>query len=298
MYNAFLFTACSIIWGSTWYAIEFQLGVVPQAWSVAYRFTAAGLLLMAVTRLRGRRLRFSRADHALFAAVGTFMFSSNYLCVYLGTGYLTSGLVAVAFSALSVFNLINGRLYLKQGIAPRTALGAGVGLFGVVLLFWREVSAFSLDDSGLVGLLFVLSAGWLASTGNTLLAAERTQRIPIMSLNAWAMLYGGVIMAAIAAVWQGPPVFDTGSAYLLSFSYLVIMGTVLTFTMFLVLVQREGLARAGYVAVMTPLVALIISTLFEDYRWTAEGMAGIALVLLGNFLIKRRAAPAPEPAKP
>ncbi|MBK5910990.1 hypothetical protein CCR85_05725 [Rhodothalassium salexigens] len=287
MVNALLFVACSLIWGSTWYAIEFQLGAVPQAWSVAYRFAGAGLILMGVCLARRVRLTWRPADHALFAAVGLFLFSANYLFVYLGTGYLTSGLVAVAFSALSVFNLVNGRLYLGQRISGATAAGAGAGLGGVVLLFWREVSTFSLADDTLVGLALILVAGYLASTGNTLLAAERTRRVPGLALNAWAMLYGGGAMALAALIWKGPPVIDTSPAYLLSYAYLVIAGSVLTFTMYLVLVQREGLARAGYVAVMTPLVALLISTLFEDYTWHATGFAGIALVLLGNLLIKR-----------
>ncbi|MBK5921231.1 hypothetical protein CCR80_09325 [Rhodothalassium salexigens] len=187
-----------------------------------------------------------------------------------------------------VFRLVGvqpGQWPALSGPADLRRRGAGLG--GVVLLFWREVSAFSLADDTLVGLALILVAGYLASTGNTLLAAERTRRVPGLALNAWAMLYGGGAMALAALIWKGPPVIDTSPAYLLSYAYLVIAGSVLTFTMYLVLVQREGLARAGYVAVMTPLVALLISTLFEGYTWHATGFAGIALVLLGNLLIKR-----------
>ncbi|MGF1607419.1 MAG: DMT family transporter [Rhodothalassiaceae bacterium] len=288
MVNALFFTLLTLIWGTTWYAIEFQLGVVPQAWSVSYRFSLAALILFVLAVALRQPLRYPALHHRLFAATGAAIFCFNYLLVYYGTAYLTSGLVAVAFSALSLFNLMNGRLLLKQPLAPAMLLGAVCGTAGLVLVFWPEVRQLSLADDGLLGLLLVIGAAFTASLGSTFLASERARRVPKLPLNAWSMAYGGLIMAGVALISQGAPVLDTRPSYVWSLAYLVLWGTVLSFTLLLMLIDRIGLGPSGYVAVMTPLVALIISTVFEGYEWTPLAILGIALVLCGNVLIRLR----------
>ena len=290
MVNAGLFVLITLIWGTTWYAIEFQLGVVPQSWSVAYRFGGSALLLFLLSLARGHDLRYPRRLHGLFFAIGACIFSLNYLQVYWGTAYLPSGLVALAFSALSLFNLINGRLWLKQRFTWPMLIGAVIGSTGLGLVFWPEIAGAALSSQALVGLVLVLGAAFTASAGNTMLARKAVHALPGLAVNAWSMAYGAGLMALIALIFDGAPVLDTRPAYLWSFLYLVIWGTVLSFTIYLALIQRIGLGPAGYVAVIMPLVALSVSTLFEGYRWSGPALAGVGLILLGNILIRHRPA--------
>lgn len=299
MATALLFVLCTLIWGSTWYAITFQLGTVPIEWSVAYRFFLAAGLLLAYCALTGKRLRFSLSEHALFAGLGALLFSVNYMLVYTGTIYLTSGLVAVVFSMMTLTNQFNGAIFLKQRLEPRVVVGAVLGLGGLALVFWPEFERFTLTGATAQGIGICLLGTLSASLGNTLAASARGQSMPIFQFNGFAMLYGAALMAAFALVRDAPPAFDWSAPYLLSLVYLAVLGTVVAFTIYLTLLKSMGLSRAGYIAVAIPVVALAISTLFEGYRWNWQAAAGVALVIAGNLLLRRRRAKpahAPQPA--
>ena len=103
----------AIIWGSTWLAIKYQLGVVPPELSVVYRFTAAALLLFVYVRLRQLPLRFSLQQHGFIALQGLFLFSLNYLLVYLAEQYLSSGMVAMIFSTIDPRRPSVSRLWFR-----------------------------------------------------------------------------------------------------------------------------------------------------------------------------------------
>ncbi len=138
-----LYAITTLIWGSTWLAITFQLGTVPPAVSVVWRFALSALILLAYALLRQLPLRFSFRDHAWMAVQGFFMFGLSYVCVYLAEGNLTSGLVAVVFSVIVFWNIIGMRLLFSTPINPATLFAAALGVAGVVLVFWSEIASFS-----------------------------------------------------------------------------------------------------------------------------------------------------------
>src|SRR3990170_7612690 len=98
MQSALFYTVTCLIWGSTWLVITFQLGVVAAEASIVYRFALAALLLMLYALARRLPMRFTPRQHAFIALQGTFLFSLNYILVYLAEQNLTSGLVAIVFS--------------------------------------------------------------------------------------------------------------------------------------------------------------------------------------------------------
>lgn len=190
MLNAVLFIICVLIWGSTWYAIKFQFGIVPIEWSVAYRFFLAAILLLGWCIITRRRLRFSWSDHAVFAGLGALLFCLNYVLLYWGTSYLTSGLVAVIFSMMSLANQVNGALLLRIRIEPKVLVGALCGLSGLGLIFAPEFAKISGNDGLVAGIVLCLLGTLSASFGNTLAATERGKNFPLFAFNGYAMLYG------------------------------------------------------------------------------------------------------------
>ncbi|MFQ5535374.1 MAG: DMT family transporter, partial [Sphingomonadales bacterium] len=190
MGNLFLYVLTVGIWGTTWIAITFQLGNVPESWSVAYRFALAAIVLHLFCLARGFRLRFGLAPHLHFLGLGLFLFSANYWLVYLSTDHLASGLVAVVFSIMSVFNIFNAMLFLGKPLERRALLSAGLGLTGVTFIFWPEVQSLSLSDEGAVGLALALGSAMLASWGNTISARTSSEGLTVHAMNAWSMTYG------------------------------------------------------------------------------------------------------------
>ena len=296
MLNLFLFSTTVLIWGSTWYAITFQLGEVPLEWSIVYRFSASAAIMFVFCLVTKSPLRFSWRQHRVFAGLGLFLFSANYYFTYLSIEYLTSGLVAIVFSLLVLMNIFNGVLFLKRPLEWRMVAVSLVGLFGLVLIFWPDLKSFSFGSLAMIGLGAAILATWLASLGNTVAASKTAQPLPLLPTNAWGMLYGSIFLTIFAMASGIKPGFDTSAPYLISLAYLAVFGTVIAFSCFLMLLSRAGLERAGYVAVAFPVVALAISTIFEGYQWTLLSLAGLVLVLGGNVVVLRtraRAEPCP-----
>lgn len=279
-----LYFAAVLIWGSTWYGIKFQLGEVDPAVSVAYRFALASVLLLAYCLIRRLKLRYSLAEHAAMAVLGACLFGFNYLLTYEGTVFLTSGLVAVLFSSIVLMNILNSVLFFRQPAALSMLLGAGLGLAGICLIFWPELS--NLNSSEIIkGAGITLMGTYIASLGNLVSARNQKHGLPVIQANAYGMGYGALIIAIWA--WSQGIAFNYSDKleYSLSLVYLAVFGSILAFGSYLTLLGRVGPSKAAYATVLFPIVALAISTIFENYHWQPMAILGVALVLIGNVII-------------
>ena len=287
-----------LIWGSTWYAIKFQIDTVHPIVSVAYRYVIAAVCLIAFCLYRGYRLRFSAGDHAGIAAQGTFLFSLNYILFYIAAADVTSGLLALVFSTIVLMNMINGALLFRFPVNAGVLAGAGLGLFGIALVFFPEVRDFEASRDTILGLGLAVVATYLASLGNMGSVYTQRRRLPVVQTNALGMAYGAVITLGVAAVLAATGRLEFGIdlsfPYLASLIYLAIFGSVLGFGAYLTLLGRIGADRAAYATVLFPVVALGISTALEGYVWTAPALAGTVFILAGNVLVlKARKPPLP-----
>ena len=284
MANFLFYTITVLIWGSTWLGIKFQLGNVEPALSVAYRFALAALILFIWCLTRRLPMRFSRADHFYIAMQGVFLFAFNYLLFYLAELQIASGLAAVVFSTIVVMNLLNGRFFLGTPIEMKVLFGGAMGMLGLILLFWPEMAAVNFSGPVIVGMLLSFAATYLASLGNIISARNQRRKLPVVQTNAFGMGYGSICMALVVIVSGAPITIDLSAPYLLSLAYLALFGSVIAFGCYLSLVGRIGPGRAAYTTLLFPVVALALSTFWEDYHWTLSGVCGILLILCGNYL--------------
>lgn len=291
MTNFQLFAGCVAIWGSTWLAITYQLGAVAPEASVFYRFLLASALLFAFCRARGLRLRLTGSEHLWIALQGVPMFSVSYVCVYYAEQHVVSGLVAVGYSASPLLNMLGMRLFFGTPMTTRVAAGAALGIAGITLVFWPQFSHLQAGGSVALGALLTMASVVLSSLSN--MAAHRNHKagLPVWQTMAWGMLYGAAATLAMAAALGRPMEFETTPAYLLSLVYLSVFGSILAFGGFLTLLGRIGAARAGYVGVMVPIVALVVSSIFEGYRWELLALLGVVISVAGNVIILRRPPP-------
>ncbi len=286
--NPVLFIVPALIWGSTFFAIKFQVGVVEPIWSVCYRFVLASLFLLSYCKLTGTSLRFSFRQHLRIALQGTLLFGVNYWLVYIAELELTSGLVAVAFSGVIFLNILFGTLFLGRSSERKVYLGAIVGLVGTVLLFYQDLASVSQADLPIVSLIICFSSVIIASLGNITSAANQQVGIPVIQANAFGMLYGGVLMGVIGFATQTPIGFDLSTEYIGSLIYLTIFGSILAFGSYLTLVGNIGPDRAAYVLVIIPVIAISFSAIFEDYPLTYLVGLGIVFILIGNFIVLKK----------
>lgn len=288
--SPFLYVSTILIWGTTFYAIRFQLGEVSPVVSVLWRFLIASLLLFAWIKAKGLPCQFSPRQHAWIALQGVFLFSLNYVLVYFATADLTTGLVAVVFAGVVGMNIFNGALFLGKAVAPSVVIGALSGTAGLALVFWPEVRTATGDSGVYAAIGLVLLSTYCASLGNIISARNQSEKIPVLQTNAFGMLYG-TLATTVYVLFSGIPLdFSFAPSYIFSLLYLSVFGSVLAFGAYLSLVGKIGADRAAYITVMFPIVALGISTIFEGYHWPTEAVFGIALVLLGNLLVLDKSA--------
>ncbi len=290
--NILLYIMTVVIWGSTWLAITYQLGEVPITISIFYRFILASGLLFIWVLFKRQKLKFPVKDHLFFMAQGFFLFSMNYIAAYAAGQYISSGLNAIGFSMVLVFNIFNSALFFRVPLTATVLLGASSGIAGITLIFWPSISSLDLSNESLLGIFLSLSGGLLASFGNMISFRNQQQEITVMESNAYGMGYGALWMLGLIMVQGIPFSFNFSYAYVLSLIHLSVFGTIVAFGCYLTLLGRIGASKASYALVMVPLVALIISTYFENFVWETHIYAGMGLIFLGNLIILAR-----KPAK-
>lgn len=284
------FILTGAIWGSTWFVITGQIDGVPAAWSVAYRFALATPALFIVAVAMGRRLRLSRPEHMLALGVGLAQFSGNFLFVYHAELFITSGIVAVMFALLMVPNAVFARIFLGERVQREFLIGSSVAIVGVGLLLMHEWRAAPVaGDEGDVALGIALAVGGIlaASIANVVQANRTGRGVPMVSLLAYAMLYGTLFDFAFAAITAGPPPLPDRPEYWAGIVFLALLGSVVTFPLHYNLVREIGAGRTAYNGIVTVSVAMLLSTLFEDYRWSPLTATGMALALTGLVLALR-----------
>ncbi len=282
------FIIVSLIWSSTWIVIRDQLGVVPASWSVTYRFIVAGFAMFAVIAVQRRPLWLDRPAMMLAAAMGLLQFSLNFNFVYRAEAYITSGLVAVIFALLIVPNTLLGRIFLKTTLNLRFLIGGSVAMIGIVLLLLREYRVADVGGSAvIVGGALTFAGVLSASAANVMQGGEVARRQDIFTLMAWSMAWGTLFNAIIALATVGAPVIDMRPGYIAGVLYLGIAASAITFPLYFGIIRDVGPGPAAWSSVLIPIIAMGISTVFEDYRWSTLAIAGAVLAIMGLIIALR-----------
>ncbi|MXO86729.1 EamA family transporter [Altererythrobacter aurantiacus] len=289
------FILTGIIWGSTWWVITDQIAGMPPSWSVAIRFAVATPAMFVLAKLMRRNLAIGLSGQLLALAIGITQFCGNFNFVYRAEQHLTSGIVAVMFTMLIVSNAAFGWWLLGQRITRNFVLGTLVALAGISLLLIHEARLSPLGGSIPLGILWAVLGILAASIANVVQANQTGRALPMVSLLAWSMLYGTIADFALAWLTAGPPVLPDRATFWLGIGWLALAGSVVTFPLHYTLVREIGAGRAAYNGIVTVIVAMLLSTLFENYRWNPLTILG-ALLALAGLVIALRARQTPPPA--
>ena len=285
MNNLILFTATLFCWSPTWYLIKFQLGYVDPLVSVFYRFVTASLIIFIYLIIKRKNLKFSFNQHIWFLFFGTCLYSINYVFFYTSNTYLVSAFPAIVFSTVVIMNIIGEWFYFKKKPTIKTLIGAAIGMVGIIIIFNKEIFNFSLSNGTHIGLFLALLGTFCASTGNMIHQRNLNNNFPLIQTIAFAMLYGSLMTLLVTQLNNTELLFEFTFRYIVSSAYLSVFGSIFAFIFYLKLLEKVGSGRAGYVGVVMPVIALLISTIFENLEWKGDLIIGLPVLLIGAVLV-------------
>ena len=284
MNTVLLFLLCSLIWGSTWFAITFQLGV-NSLWSVFYRFILAGVMLGVYCCLRTGFPRFSVSQHIRLFIQGACLCGISYWLVYESERHITSGLTAVLSTSVLYFNVMIRRLWLAKPAEAKVVAGGILGSVGVLLLMLPELDDQSIIDTAGKGMLEAILASLLLSFGCVACERNEEDNLPMLPTITLNMLYGSATVALIALAQGVVPEFSFSTEYIGSLIYLAVFGSVGALSSYVVLIRRIGSDRAAFIDVVYPVIALYLSSLVEGYQWSLMALLGVTFIAVGNTVV-------------
>ena len=278
---------CAVIWGTTWYAITWQLGKVAPVASLVWRFGLAALVLIVGCAVTGRSLKLTRGQHLAAAGQGAFVFAVSYSFTYAAEGHVNSAIVAVVFAGLAFLNLVLFRVVVGQKASPAAWMGASLGILGVAVLSGGEALGKGLDHRALFGIGLAFLAVLSSAVGNYFSWRGQQQGTAILPQTGWAMAYGTGMLVIYGMVTGASFTIDPSPGYLISLVYLAVMGSVVAFVTYFAVARAQGYALASYISALTPPIAMLVSVLLEDARFGWSAAVGLALVLGGQALLTR-----------
>jgi drug/metabolite transporter (DMT)-like permease len=284
-----LFALLCFIWGSTWLVIKVGYGELGPFTIAAVRFLVAGAILVPLVPLFGAPWPRGRTEWFLVVWVGVVLFGADYGLIYWGEQWLDSGLTAITFAILPVMTSVAAHFYLStERLTAQTLVGTALAFAGVVALFADRLA---IDRSQTWPMLAILASAACATAAN--LATKRHGRtLHPVSLNATAVLTGAAILFVAAYVAGEHVRFPTDAETWSAVLYLAVVGSVFTFLVYFWLLKTWSVTTLSFIAVFTPLVAVLLGFVFRAERptpWT--GLGGVLILGGATLALSKRESP-------
>lgn len=283
-----------LVWGSTYLA--FRIGVGPGGgfepfWMGALRFLAASLILLAFAAQQGWRLHLRGGELRMLAISGLVLWVGGNGLILIASQWAASGYAALLVGTTPIWAALIEALLDRKRPSGLTVTGLLVGLTGTAVLSVPKLE--SASHTTLLAILLLLIAPMLWSVG-TVYSQRRQPALEPAVVSAYQQLFGGlgflILSPLIGERWSDPSSAGWGALV-----YLIVFGSLIAYTSFVLAVRLLPLSIVTTYAYVNPVVALILGWLVLREPITLWTLAGSALILLGVGLVFRsRAASAPH----
>jgi drug/metabolite transporter (DMT)-like permease len=287
-----MFAFICFAWGTTWLAMKIGIAAVPPGLFAGLRWTVAGTVLLLILRLRGERVRPTMRLIPRLIFVSVLLITLNQVIQLYGLKYITAGLAAVISSALTPIALLGFAVAFGQERFTKRQIGAlSLGVVGVCTLFGPAALAGTLQLSQLGG-AFGVSIGCLCYTAGSVMTLPMMRSLAPVQLAGLTDLIGGLILLFASLLFEpgawGAMSLHWGWPSFLAWLYLLIPGSLISTTMYFLLVRDWGASKPGLYAFISPVIAVAIgASLFgEQLDW--GDAVGMALMLAAAGLALRR----------
>jgi drug/metabolite transporter (DMT)-like permease len=271
------FTGTVLIGGANFIAVSMSNEELPPLFGAALRFAAAALLFFVIAGVsrvplaRGR----SAAGAILYGLLG---FGAAYAFLYYSLVGLSAGATAVILASVPLLTLVIAVALGQERLSMRGVGGGALAIAGIAVLSLDTLGG-DLSRSYLVAAVL----GAIAAAGSSVVAKSFRDVHPV-NMNAFGMAAGTVLLAisslAFRERWSLPRETET----LMAISWLVILGSVGLFQLFLYVIKRWTASATVYALAGMPVIAVVLGALILDQPITAEVLLGGALVIAAVYV--------------
>ncbi|MBI4546704.1 MAG: DMT family transporter [Ignavibacteriae bacterium] len=275
------FVLISLIWGSTWLAIKVGLDSVPPCYGVAIRFTVAITILLVILRIRREKFVSDQASILSYTALGVLSFSFPFALVYWSEQHIASGLASILFAVYPFVVAIGSHLFIpSEPLTLPKIIGIILGFTGIVVIFWSDIH---IGGTATLAMGAILLSTIMQGTSLIIIKRISTHLSPII-LTLGGMIIGTIIMYLMAFLFEDFSEIKLDDKGLGSILYLGTLGTVVTFIVYFWLLKRVQVVYLSLVSLVTPVLAVILGTVFLDEKLSPRVFTGAGLVLIGILI--------------
>lgn len=274
----------SIIWGTTWYALKVSLneGMVP-SYAVGIRFLFGGLIFWIIMIIRREKLPLTKRAISIYLLFGFFNFGISYALTYWGTQYIYSNLSSILWASFPIFATLIAHFYLPdEKLNVKKIISLIFGIFGTILIISQSSNLGG--ENVIIGVIVVLIAVIMAAWPNAYLKKYKSE-VNTFQLNAVSQSIGGILLFSFALLTEPGPAMVWTQVNILATIYLVIFGSVVTFSLYFWLFSHLTLTQITYVAFFPPIIAIFVGWIFLNEQLSAIILIGALMIILGALLV-------------
>jgi drug/metabolite transporter (DMT)-like permease len=275
-----------LFWGSTYLGIDIAVQTIPPALMCAMRFSIAGVVMLAVCALTGRKILYSQRQIALAAVAGLLLLMGGNLTLSYAELSVSSGLAALILAITPLWFLVLDSLLLgDHHISGRGKVGLALGILGLFVLVWPELrSTTALGRRELWASISLIGGSFSWALGSVL-AKKWQPGMDVFSATGWQMTAAGA-WNFIFALFNGDLARATWSARgITAVLYLVVCGSWIGYTAYIWLLEHVPTSKVSTYAYVNPVVAVFLGWIILHERVDRFILAGSAIVILSVILV-------------
>ncbi len=295
--NAILFTTLSITWGFTWFCGRWQINntILPE-FAVCYRFLIASLCIFAFLLIkRGlNSFKISKEDFRLAFIYSGFSFSVNFILFYYAALHFVTGFSAVIFSFSIIFSYLIGNWFFdfKRSLGIKLYLSVILGIAGLVFVMFPSLASIHNLNSAIKGAILCFAATLSFSIGAVLYESKaKTLKPDIVLMFFWCLVIGSCwsfVFGTIHSLVDDKPIVlmpDFNINFIITILYLAIPSSTIGYLCFTALINRIGSVKASYSSLVSPVIAIIVSSFLEGYKIGVYTLIGIIFISCSKFVM-------------
>jgi len=280
------FCCVYLFWGGTYLAMRLGVEVVPPFLLGCARYLIAAPILLAAAAILRLKIWPTWPEMGRLAIIGVLMLGCGNTAVIWAEQYIPIGLAALLVASIPVFAaLIEAVLPRGEGLAVQGWIGIVIGFAGMVFLVWPELHHGTQGDSREIVAVAITLAGTLCWTAASLISRRSTIRISGAASAGWQMVFGGLFNVGLMVVSGGYHGAQWGTKAWGSIFYLVVFGSLVTYTAYIYLLDNVAVSKVATYAYVNPVIAVILGAIFLGERFVTVEYVGMGATLLAVFLV-------------